>query len=199
MISDPKNLSEQLCNLSERLGIEMRTLNRTKVSTVNGLIPDNSGAITVDVGVKTVNGTQPDSNGNVTIQTGGDTSSLIPKTGDRGELAGYGLFEFNVNFPEGVGIQDVWVIDKNTEDSKLCAGGTVRLENIPQSHWFDTGIHEGSCETWTKVVFLYNAYSVELGEGWNWPEMTAPEIGMVGFLVLHVNADIGVVSYIRIL
>lgn len=197
MISDPKNLSEQLQNLAERLAIEMRTLNRTKVSTVNSLIPDNTGAVsianatenasglmgsddksklngieagannyklptasssqlggvktgsnitntngtisitssnvtgalgytplknapvtsvngktgavTVDVGVKTVNGTQPDPDGNVTIQTGGDTSNLVPKTGNRGVLAGFNTLN-NLSDPGNV------VINASTND-----------------------------------------------------------------------------------
>ena len=47
MISDPKNLTEQLQNLSERIAIEMRALNRTKVSKINGAIPDNNGEVTI--------------------------------------------------------------------------------------------------------------------------------------------------------
>lgn len=47
MISDPKNLTEQLQNLSERIAIEMRALNRTKVSKINGAIPDSNGEVTI--------------------------------------------------------------------------------------------------------------------------------------------------------
>lgn len=47
MISDPKSLTEQLQNLSERIAIEMRALNRTKVSKINGAIPDSNGEVTI--------------------------------------------------------------------------------------------------------------------------------------------------------
>ena len=50
MIANPKNLSEQLCNLSERLAVEMRALNRTKVSKVNGVVPDADGNVQIEVG-----------------------------------------------------------------------------------------------------------------------------------------------------
>ena len=69
MIANPKNLTEQLLNLSERVATEMRVLNRTKVSTINGQAPD--------------------ANGNVEIAAGGGSGDGIPRTGNRGELAGF--------------------------------------------------------------------------------------------------------------
>ena len=69
MIANPKNLTEQLLNLSERVATEMRVLNRTKVSTINGQVPD--------------------ANGNVEIAPGGGSGDAIPRTGNRGQLAGY--------------------------------------------------------------------------------------------------------------
>ena len=63
----------------------------TSVSTTanNAASVASTAKATADAAVKKVNGVAPDSNGNVTIQTGGDTSNLVPKTGDRGVLAGF--------------------------------------------------------------------------------------------------------------
>lgn len=212
MISDPKNLSEQLCNLSERLGIEMRTLNRTKVSTVNGLIPDNSGAITVDVGVtsfngskgavtytapvtsvngkmgavtvdvgvKTVNGTQPDSDGNVTIQTGGDTSNLVPKTGNRGVLAGYQTYTLPFEEQEN-GI----TVTPNSPDELYSAYSSVTVADFDESWWLaEEGEDYLKVRSFMKIVYVSAFSSITLGEGWVWQGNEVPSIG-VGFLILY--------------
>ena len=177
MISDPKNLTEQLQNLSERIAIEMRALNRTKVSKINGAIPDNNGEVTIDtgvtsfngskgavtytapvtsvngktgavnidVGVKTVNGTAPDSSGNVTIEVsgggGGGSGDAIPKTGDRGLLAGYN------NCLSTLVVSDTAItIDENSPDDMhlfVSGGATLTLE-----------FASGSTSAYVKNIFL---------------------------------------------
>lgn len=94
MIANPKNLTEQLLNLSERVATEMRVLNRTKISTINGQVPD--------------------ANGNVEVAAGG-SGDAIPKTGDRGALAGYNTCRFITDIEEAVEV----TIDENSPDDMV--------------------------------------------------------------------------------
>ena len=136
-----------------------------------------------------------------TVQTllgnAGGSGDAIPKTGDRGVLAGYELVGTNFNANTGEGFQEEWVIDKNTPDAYFCIGGNVKLDNLSGADWFETGIAEGYAETWTKVVFAFFPESVELGENWVWLSGDAPLIEFGGLLVLHVNAGCGFASYIE--
>lgn len=95
----------------------------------------------IDVGVKTVNGTQPDPDGNVTIQTGGDTSTLVPKTGDRGVLNGFNALNHLVN-PSEV------VINASTNDDTY-----IYVEEGTTNITFAKG---EAGKTFTKQVLIQN-------------------------------------------
>lgn len=155
MIANPKNLTEQLLNLSECLGTEMRVLNRTKVSTINGQVPD--------------------ANGNIDIATGGGggggTGDGIPKLGDRGYLAGYEAFTEDMQLVEE--------ITKDSPDSFLLIdlaneGLTV---NVPNSDagitWMKVGLL-GTYSPVLKELFGLQEVEVVLGDGWAWAENQAP-------------------------
>lgn len=57
------------------------------IKTVNGVKPDKTGAVVIDVGVKTVNGAAPDKNGAVNIKIGATEVDIIAAA-DKA-LAGY--------------------------------------------------------------------------------------------------------------
>lgn len=137
MIENPKNLTEQLLNLSERVATEMRVLNRTKVSTINGQVPD--------------------ANGNVEIATGGGGGSgdAIPKTGDRGVLAGYNTCHRIVSEADPIEI----TIDENSPDDMVIeqGGGGITLN-----------IASNSNTAYVKNILLYcnpDDTTVNFGEG----------------------------------
>lgn len=99
MISDPKNLTEQLQNLSERIAVEMRALNRTKVSKVNGQVPSSTGEVTISSVNSATKATQ-DALGNVIADT------YATKT----ELGGKASKEAGVYYVEGTGTTaGVWL------------------------------------------------------------------------------------------
>lgn len=179
MIENPKNLTEQLLNLSERVATEMRVLNRTKVSTINGQVPD--------------------SDGNVTIQTGGDTSNLVPKTGDRGVLAGFEKFSQQMDLNNEIGLEVT--INENSNDVSLAVGSVV-VEN-GNSSGFVKGLTGASSMpsdyfTWTKVAFIFTGAIVTLGNRWLWSNGEVPNLEAGGVLVCHWNADFGIASFISL-
>lgn len=148
MIANPKNLSEQLCNLSERLAVEMRALNRTKVSKVNGVVPDADGNVTIEVG----------------------SGDAIPKTGDRGVLAGYNTLNFLMN-PSSV------VVDGSINDDTMimCQGGTTNVS-----------FEKGGSGVWCKQVLLFNmGGSVTL---------SVPDDGSVMFDILDYDYALGMLD-----
>ena len=260
MISDPKNLTEQLQNLSERIAIEMRALNRTKVSKINGAIPDNNGEVTIanattsasglmsasdktklggiaegannyslptasssqlggvktgsnitntsgtisvskknvtdalgftplqnapvssvngqtgdvniDVGVKTVNGTAPDASGNVTIEvgSGGGTGDGIPKTGNRGVLAGYEMFG-------GEDATNPTIITKESPDFVILGSFEEPVSvNLPNSD---------ENAFWVKMALFVHTdpaiglpeFTFNFGGNWVWQSSQAPTLG----------------------
>lgn len=57
------------------------------IKTVNGVMPDETGAVVIDVGVKTVNGAAPDEDGAVNIEIGATEADIIAAA-DKA-LAGY--------------------------------------------------------------------------------------------------------------
>lgn len=57
------------------------------IKTVNGVMPDETGAVLIDVGVKTVNGAAPDEDGAVNIEIGATEADIIAAA-DKA-LAGY--------------------------------------------------------------------------------------------------------------
>lgn len=111
-----------------------------------------------------------------------DTSTLIPKTGDRGTLRGY----------ETVTLLEGSVINKDSPDV-MYGGSNIVVEN---------GLDSTS---WTKVLYDQLNYavggepvatsSITLGNKWGWAGGTVPTLGG-GIVVLHWNKNAGVASFI---
>lgn len=123
-------------NVTNALGYT--PLKTAPVTSVNG----QTGAVSIDVGVKTVNGTQPDSDGNVTIEvSGGGSGEGIPRTGNRGFLGGYNTLNYLNNPSQPV------VINGLTNDDTFIVneGGSVNVN-----------FEVGGAETWCKQVFVFN-------------------------------------------
>lgn len=92
-------------------------------------------------GVMSVNGVRPGPDGNVTIQTGGDTSNLVPKTGDRGVLAGFNTLN-DLTDPT-----EVTINASSPDDTK------VFLMSSSANIIFALG---EAGQTFTKQVFVFN-------------------------------------------
>lgn len=101
-------------------------------------------------------------------------NAAIPKTGNRGAIAGYELST------EGTTVND------SSPDTQHSTFGNVTVENgTPNS-------------TWTKVVtMLGNSVSLS-GNSWAWSGGKAPELNFPGVLVCHWNGWIpkGIASFI---
>lgn len=122
-----------------------------------------------------------------------DTSTLIPKTGDRGHLNGYELISStpDPDAPDGHGS-----ISKSSPDTMILTTGQTQVI-------VDKG-EEGTA--WTKVVAI-NHYTpssepvpntqITLASGWIWAGGKAPEINS-GLLVLHWNSLAGIASFISL-
>lgn len=98
-------------------------------------------------------------------------NSAIPKTGNRGALAGYST--------SAVGT----TVDASAKDSQYATSGAVTVKNGA------TG------QTWTKVVKL-SAGTVTLGTNWSWVGGAAPQLKYPCLLVCHWNQDKGVAGII---
>ena len=271
MIQSPKNLTEQLLNLCERIAVEMRALFNT-VDTKLGKTEKAASAKTADTATASVTATKAtqDASGNIitstyatktevtqglagkanashthtTAQVTGldtalagkanashthtsasitdlsttlapyattavmntelakkapmshthtksqitdfpeipDTSTLIPKTGDRGALRGY----------ETATLLEGSVINNDSPDV-MYGGSSIVVEN---------GLDSTS---WTKVLYDQLDYavgdepaapsSITLGNKWGWAGGTVPTLGG-GIVVLHWNKNAGVASFI---
>lgn len=101
----------------------------------------------------------------------GALNSAIPKTGNRGALAGYST--------SAVGT----TVDASAKDSQYATSGAVTVENGA------TG------QTWTKVVKL-SAGTVTLGTNWSWVGGAAPQLKYPCLLVCHWNQDKGVAGIV---
>lgn len=111
-----------------------------------------------------------------------DTSTLIPKTGDRGTLRGY----------ETVTLLEGSVINNDSPDV-MYSGYNIVVEN---------GLDSTS---WTKVLYDQLNYavggepvapfSITLGNKWGWAGGTVPTLDG-GIVVLHWNKNAGVASFI---
>ena len=107
--------------------------------------------------------------GDVTI----DTSVLVNKSGNRGQLAGY----------ETSGTATT--INANSPDSNQ-VGTNVTVAN-------------GSANTaWTKVVRLTAAVTVTLGSAWQWAGGEVPETSVGGVIVLCWCGDGGVANFVSV-
>lgn len=99
-----------------------------------------------------------------------DTSTLIPKSGNRGALAGYSSSATGTT------------VNATSGDS-LYASTNVTVANGA------TG------QTWTKVVKL-SAGTVTLGTNWSWVGGEAPELKYPCLLVCHWNQDKGIAGIV---
>ena len=103
-----------------------------------------------------------------------DASTLIPKSGSRGGLAGY----------ESV----TSIKNELTEDS--ADSFTMQTRTFT--------INEGSPYTsWTKVSNVSAGQVITLGVNWYWSNGTAPTIDKNGLIVLHWHGEYGIITYIK--
>ena len=101
-----------------------------------------------------------------------DTSTLIPKSENRGILAGY---EQTQNITTDF-------LDKSTADSSMSGSNLIVREGA------DT-------DAFTKSVFVTGG-TVNLGPNWKWVGGKAPELKFPGVLVCHWNGGSGIVNFI---
>ena len=144
-------------------------------------------------GVQTVNGISPDANGNIQIEVGssagGGSGDAIPKTGDRGVLAGYETLSWGS------------VVNQDAPDFQF-----ITLDEFEE---FGVGltVENGSAGTaWIKVVVVMygsemiggSGFNVTLGERWIWKSFETPVItgyGTMGYLVCVWQGASGVAMY----
>ena len=100
-----------------------------------------------------------------------DTSTLIPKTGDRGALAGYSTSTSGAT------------VDASAKDSQY-TGSAVTVKDGT------TG------QTWTKVVKM-SAGTVTVGSKWSWVDGEAPELVFPCVLICHWNNDKGIAGIVK--
>lgn len=99
-----------------------------------------------------------------------DTSTLIPKSGNRGAIAGYESSTIGI------------VVSDTSADSLTSSG--------------DISVKQGtSGTTWTKVMYMTSG-SVSLGANWKWSGGKAPTLKFPGVLVCHWNDTGGIANYI---
>lgn len=96
----------------------------------------------------------------------------IPKTGNRGDLAGYST--------SAVGT----TVDASAKDSQYATSGTVTVKNGA------TG------QAWTKVVKM-SAGTVTLESNWAWVDGEAPELSFPCLLICHWNNDKGIAGVVK--
>lgn len=96
----------------------------------------------------------------------------IPKTGNRGALAGYST--------SAVGT----TVDASAKDSQYATSGTVTVKNGA------TG------QAWTKVVKM-SAGIVALESNWAWVNGEAPELSFPCLLICHWNNDKGIAGVVK--
>jgi hypothetical protein len=96
----------------------------------------------------------------------------IPKTGNRGALAGYST--------SAVGT----TVDASAKDSQYATSGTVTVKNGA------TG------QAWTKVVKM-SAGTVTLESNWTWVNGEAPMLSFPCLLICHWNNDKGIAGVVK--
>lgn len=111
-----------------------------------------------------------------------DTSTLIPKTGARGSVAGWEV--------SGRYTSTTFTITKDSPDTL-----TEKVGMLPATGVAFTVPNGDGATTFTKVVKVYNADTFSLGENWKWAGNKAPEMKQ-GFVVLHWNNNAGVANLI---
>lgn len=98
-----------------------------------------------------------------------DTSTLIPKSGNRGAIAGY------ESSTRGIIVSD-------TSADSLTSSGAIAVKQGT------------SGTTWTKVMYMTSG-SVSLGANWKWSGGSAPTLKFPGVLVCHWNDTGGIATY----
>lgn len=96
----------------------------------------------------------------------------IPKTGNRGALAGYST--------SAVGT----TVDASAKDSQYATSGAVTVKNGA------TG------QAWTKVVKM-SAGTVTLESNWTWANDEAPKLSFPCLLICHWNNDKGIAGVVK--
>jgi hypothetical protein len=96
----------------------------------------------------------------------------IPKTGNRGVLAGYST--------SAVGT----TVDASAKDSQYATSGAVTVKNGA------TG------QAWTKVVKM-SAGTVTLESNWAWVDGEVPELSFPCLLICHWNNDKGIAGVVK--
>lgn len=96
----------------------------------------------------------------------------IPKTGNRGALAGYST--------SAVGT----TVDASAKDSQYATSGAVTVKNGA------TG------QAWTKVVKM-SAGTVTLESNWAWVDGEAPKLSFPCLLICHWNDDKGIAGVVK--
>lgn len=96
----------------------------------------------------------------------------IPKTGNRGALAGYST--------SAVGT----TVDASAKDSQYATSGTVTVKNGA------TG------QAWTKVVKM-SAGTVTLESNWTWVNGESPKLSFPCLLICHWNNDKGIAGVVK--
>lgn len=96
----------------------------------------------------------------------------IPKTGNRGALAGYST--------SAVGT----TVEASAKDSQYATSGAVTVKNGA------TG------QAWTKVVKM-SAGTVTLESNWAWVDGEAPELAFPCLLICHWNNDKGIAGVVK--
>lgn len=96
----------------------------------------------------------------------------IPKTGNRGALAGYSTSVVGTT------------VDASAKDSQYATSGAVTVKNGA------TG------QAWTKVVKM-SAGTVTLESNWTWVAGEAPELSFPCLLICHWNNDKGIAGVVK--
>lgn len=110
-----------------------------------------------------------------------DTSTLIPKTGARGSVAGWEV--------SGRYTGSTYHISKDSPDTL-----TLPANQLPSAVSFVVDKGDKNT-TFTKVVNVSNIDTFTLGDGWKWSGGKAPAMKN-GFVVLHWNDLIGIATLI---
>ena len=119
-----------------------------------------------------------------------DTSTLIPKSGNRGSISGWEA--------SGRYTTTTVTITKDSPDTLTKDSPDTLTENVwmlPATGVEFTVPDGDSATTFTKVVKVYNTDIFSLGGNWKWAGNKAPEMKQ-GFVVLHWNNDAGVANLI---
>lgn len=111
-----------------------------------------------------------------------DTSTLIPKTGARGSVAGWEV--------SGRYTSTTFTITKDSPDTL-----TEKVGMLPATGVAFTVPNGDGATAFTKVVKVYNTDTFSLGGNWEWAGNKAPEMKQ-GFVVLHWNNNAGVANLI---